>query len=484
MLNLNRAIQYTNPIRWPRSFTRKAIGMSIALILLLNLLFSQFYMPFFLLIFGIGIISFFFLGLDYFSREWGNISVPQFYKKLFWLSFFFRLIFVGYLYLLTLIYIPQSWPFEISAADSWTYNGIAKQLIGHIYTGDARNILSSMTRDRGDWGYPFYQGILYSIFGPYTFPVRLLNCLWGSITVVLLARISRYIFGLLHARLTGIIAMLMPSLMWFGGRQLKETVMIFMVVLVIYEAIMFVEKNNLKFIRIIIIIFFSFLLFYFRTVLAILTIGSVALYFSLNLLSHRRNKIIVSIGLIFLIYGFGMFSQRYNFIDPMVETYEDRYDYRQSNLESKIKVVRNISVKKAVIFPIMTVGAVLSPFPSFLNLEERQLATMAHSQNEVVRNIMFYFFFLGLFISLKKGFNRKSLPVIFVASYLVVTAISGTSIFDRFQLPALPFIIIIMSSGFIDSKKIWIRRWNYYLIGIILVMAAWNIFKLNIRGII
>lgn len=469
---------------WPKIYSSYALIFTFLLIVFFYIFFGSYIMPPLVLLFGASIVLVFFIGLKNYSLKWSRIPLPVFYKRLFWHSFVFRLIFVGIMYLLTLWLDPDSFPFEIRAADSWIYHNIGVKVAENINNGQFMKVLSKNLRSFNDYGHTLYVGILYYIFGPYTFVVRFFNAVFGSITAVYVSKISGKIFGESAGRLAGIIAMLMPAFWYYGGMHLKETVMIFIIMTVCYNATKIITTDKFRVLNIAGIIMFSFLLFYYRSFLAPLLILCVSAYFIMNLLKKRGNKpvLIFSFLLFTLIIGrliisFGYFSE----IQSALNQAKGRFDIQMTE---STKQVKGISFDKAIIYPLILAGAVITPFPSLLDFEERQLGMFVRYQNDMVRNIMYFFVFLGAFYAVRRKFKQGLLVLAFGFGYVAVLAISGVSFQARFQLPSLPFMIILMAGGFCYTDP-WIKKkWPIYLFFIFIAIFAWNYFKMSIRGLI
>lgn len=465
---------------WPLAFSKRAIIYSIVVPIIISLLYPSFFIPVGLYTIGIIIVAFFFLGLSHFTKSWSTLPYRVFEAKLFRYSFLFRFIYVFYLYALVYVIDPLSFPFELNAADSWVYHNAAVVLSKTSFS-DFFNVLPDLMKSRSDYGYPIYQGIIYSIFGPYTLPVRLINCFLGSYTVVLLSRITHHIFTEKHARIAGIIAMLFPSLLWFGAIQLKETLMLFITVLAFYQAIDLHSKNRLSLKSLIVIVLSVTFLFYFRTFHAVLVMLSIIIYFSLNWvrnLSVKKLVIIVTISssVVVVMNSIGLFSD-------VEAQYNDKENIFTRNLQGEVNLLRNISFKEAAVAPLVIIGSFITPFPSFLDTEKRQMPIIARFQNEMVRNLLYYFAILGVIICFKKSFKKTSILLFFIFSYLYVITAAANSFQDRFHLPMVPFIIIMMSVGIVESKVKWIHRWNWYIVFIFVAHISWSIFKLIIRGL-
>lgn len=462
---------------WPIRLSRKAILLSLLVTFSITLLYIRFAMPLDIMVAGILLILIFYLTLHYASKSWMQLPQRSFEMRLFWVGSFLRLLIVGYLYLLTAIHDPDSWPFEIGAMDSNTYDYVAKMLMKQPLS-NYDNYLDFM-KGRADYGYPIYQSILYKIFGPNTFWVRLLNVILSSITVIQVSRIARYLYSDRHAKYTGIIMMVIPSLMFYCGLQLKETLMIFLLTTAFYNAVKIKELKRLSLIGVTMLILSAVLLFYFRTFMAVIAIVSILSYLALAFFSSSRAAVLLFvffIGAYFLLSSAGI-------EDDIVAQYTDsQNDFLQRGLDSKANMA-NVSYNKAIVIPFMMAGAAITPFPSFLNTEERQVGIITVFQNEIIRNFMYYFYFMGVLYALRRYFKKSIMLLIFVGGYILAITIGGSSFQERFQLPALPFIIIFMSLGIAEATPKSIKWWNVYLVGVILAEVAWTTFKLTIRNI-
>lgn len=464
---------------WPGNFSKTAISFAFAVSIGISVIFIPYAMPIGLLFAGLLIVILFFQGINYFSKKFYGLSAQKLDKQLFVYSLIFRLIFVGYLYLLTFILDPGNFPFEIHAADSWVYHLAGKKL-AEVGFNDYWNQLGQLMKGRADYGYPVFLSLIYKLFGNITLPVRIVHALLGSFSIVLLARIARMLFSNDHARFTGIIAMLMPSLLWYTGLQLKETLMMYLVILAIYHAVKMLSIRRVKLMSIIFLVLSSFLLFFFRTFLAVLLISSIFLFYFYN---KSRTGIRISV-LVLFILGLLFLVNRYNIQQEVFsQYYESQNDYFNKSVQGDVINAR-ISVKLALVTPFIISSAFVTPFPSFLTTETRQISIVNTFQNELVRNFMYYFYFVGLLLCFKKHGKKAVILIFFVMSYVAIVTFGGSSFQERFQLPGLPFIIILMSVGIVESKRSTLLKWQNYLYIILIAQVIWTLFKLNVRGLI
>jgi hypothetical protein len=275
----------------------------------------------------------------------------------------------------------------------------------------------------------------------------------------------------------------MPALMWYGGMHLKETLMIFLIVTIFYHATNIVSSGKMNITVISVMIFFSFILFYFRTFLAVFTIMCVLIYFVLFFLKRKFNKGIVFISFLIFIVIVGNLITSFGFDKEVYSTLEASQEHFNLELTHSAKQ-RGVSYKQGSVSPLILAGAIITPFPSLLDFEERQLGIYTKFQNELIRNIMYFFAFLGILYSIRRVFRKSSLIVMFALGHIMILAMAAVSFQGRYQLPTLPFMIIFMAVGFSYTKRPLTGRWVIYLIFLFLAIFAWNYFKMSIRGLV
>jgi len=468
---------------WPEHYTRIAIVFALVLISFISLIFNSYIMPPFILAVGIVIILFFFLGLQYYSRFWSRIELKTFDKRLFLHSMFYRIVFIVLLYLLSYFYDPANFPFEINAVDSWLYHRASAQMAKLFFSGNAVDVGLYYFKTSADLGFPMYMAILYYIFGPQTIVVRIMNALWGSLTAVYVSRITRSIFGDAPGRLAGILTMLMPSLMWYSGMHLKESLMIFLVIAVMYHAIKIIQEGKINIASLVIMVLFTFSLFYFRTFLAMLVLVSVLVYFLLNFSKTKINRGLIFVSFMIFVVVMSNLITTLGFdqvISSNLDESEGRFDHELHYAAKQ----RGVNYQRALVSPFILVGAAVTPFPSLLDFEKRQLGIYMKFQNELTRNMMYFFSFMGLIYAIRNAFRKSSALLLFTFGYILILVIAAVSFQDRFQLPVLPFMIIFMSVGFSYGKRPITNKWFFYLALIFAAVFSWNFFKLSIRGLV
>jgi hypothetical protein len=468
---------------WPQAFSHKSIISTYLVILLLNLFYIKYYTPIPLLICILFTTIFFFESLYYFSVKWVKMDEIVFYRKLFWNSILIRILFLFIVYILTVIYDRNSLPLEMFADDAKRYLNSGYTLANNMFNGKFIKILPQQWKNQADWGFPTYLGFINSILPKSVLIVKFINIVWGSLTVVLLAKISSMLYTRRHAMLTGILAMLFPSLIWYNALYLKETLMILIITYIFYNAIKLVKIRESSLLSYFICFTGIIALFYFRTAIAVLVLLSLLFYFIANISFSKKNGLAILIMAVLLLSGIYSITHKMDQIEELTKQYELLENGDANIISQKLSMKKNVNILTSLAIPLVMVNTIIAPYPSFLNIDDRQIGVISHSQNEVIRILLFYFAIIGYVYLIKNSMRKSLLLLLFISGHLVLLGLTGAAYFDRFQLPALPFIIILLSVGIIDSSKKAFLNWNNYIYLIWIAAIAWQIFKLKIRGL-
>lgn len=446
------------------------------------LFFPSYIMPAPILLGGFGVILFFFFALQGYISAWKDTYDIK--TRLFLHSLLYRIIALVILYYLTALYDPANLPFELAASDAYNYHKSGVIVADAIFEG--RNVfdaLSHFWKNEADYGFSLWIGTLYIIFGKSVLAVKVFNTLVGSFTVVRIYQITKFAYGEKQARVAGVLTMLMPSLLWFTGIFLKETLLIFLIANIGYYTNQIIKTDRFRIPNTLIILALFGSIFFFRTVLVPLVLGCVLLQIVFHKTKNKNYRIFA--GFITLVLIFGSLFVTYELsmdkhIESAIEASQDQFG---TELD-KASADRGINYSVALVAPLLVSGAIITPFPSLLNFEERQIGIYAHFQNEIVRNIMYFFVFVGLIRFIKKRKTGAIFSASFAILYIMILAVSGISFQDRFQVLALPFLIVFMSDGVVAQYHNKEKHWVVYLSFIFMAILAWNLFKLSNRGLL
>lgn len=466
---------------FPKIFANKAIGFYFLLLLVVSVLFFQYALPLWLMMFGIVEVLMFFLGTNYCTKAWANISSKAFVNRLFAVSFIIRVFYVIFSYF---FYLEMTGiPFEFSAADVRFYNEMGKY--GHYLISNGEfdflnkfyayaNMLYS------DAGYPIYLSFVYWLSGDSLIFTRILHALWLSLTAVLIYKLAARNFGESVGRMAGIFCMLMPNLIYYCGLHLKEPVMVFLTVLFVERADYLVRGDRVRIWPLILVLLSGIATFFFRTVLGAELFASLgfALVFSASKIVGWGKKILVSILVIFVL-GIGIGGQ---IADEVSTIWEVGSSGQEANMQWRSERKGGNAFAKYAGAAVFAPMIFTLPFPTVIHTEGQENQQMINGGN-YVKNIMSFFTIFALFSLLLSGEWRKHvLPLALLCSYLFVLALSNFAHSERFHLPALPFVMMFAAYGVSLMQNKHKRWFNIWCIVIFVIGIAWSWFKLAGKG--
>lgn len=121
---------------------------------------------------------------------------------------------------------------------------------GHIYTNPASPIT---VWQYGYSGMTYLLGTIYYFFGPLKFSPRLLNCLMGVGTGILIYYLVKDIFGNGLAKLSAIFTLFMPSLFLWSITFLKDTPFTFFSCIVLWSFVRFQKTKRAQYLLILLL---------------------------------------------------------------------------------------------------------------------------------------------------------------------------------------------------------------------------------------
>ena len=470
----------------PHKITNPAILVYLAALLTISVIYSSQAMYWYWWVFGILEVVGFFYFANRQSRLWANIGSQPFQKNVFWTAFLLRVVVMLFLYWFHDTMTGQ--PFAYGAADEIGYHEEAKWMAQTIRDGHFSTYLNyKFVQSNGvsDAGYPMYLGFVYLLSGDSIIVARLLKCLWGALTCILLYRLGKRNFGAHVGRLAAILMMLEPHFYIYGSLHLKETEMIFMMMLFLERADNLVRSRNFNFSNIAVVVLLLASLFTFRTVLGLTGVFSIVmalLLTSKRVMSWGKRIVFLLVFAATALYFAGgrIFSE--------IETIWELKDTNQSSRMSEIVQTQSYAqyAGAAVFAPmIFTI-----PFPTMVETEGQETSRLLHG-GMVVKNIMSYFCIIALIsllFPLIPGYNKwrdHVLIGVFLLGYLAILVFSAFAHADRFHMPALALEMLFIAYGVSLSRIPQIQRWYKYWLALMFVaMVAWNWFKLAGRGMI
>ncbi|MCQ2339163.1 MAG: hypothetical protein MJZ79_00045 [Paludibacteraceae bacterium] len=455
-------------------------------------------------IFGIVEVLTFFIMTNYLSRHWSvdTFQPKRFAKNIFWSAFLIRVSYVLITYWFNILQTGDAFGYE--NADPMFYDQIGHD--GAQWLSDGNwNLLDCFRQYYGlgsgrrhavafsDTGFPIFVSIVYWLSGNGDFSIfalRLMNCLLGAWTVLLMYRLSQRHFGESTARVVAVLCVLMPNLIYYCGTGLKEVLMVFLTVFFIERADHLMQERSFTIMPTLGLIAIAFYLFMIRNVLAITLI--LALLTALILSSQRVvkwGKRVALIGLSFCFLSIMIF-QNTEIMREAQSIVEEGGSGQKENMEwrstrKNADRIGNTFAKyagAAVFAPmIFTI-----PFPTMVETPEQEVQKMIHGGN-FCKNVMSFFTIMALFILLFRGeWRAHVLPLAILCGYLIVLVFSRFAQSERFHQPVLCFELMFAAYAIsrIRERKIYMTWYSIWLGVMFLAAILWNWFKLAGREMV
>ena len=468
-----------------KSFKINTVFIFIGALILFNAVyFFEYLMPLHWLIINAIVIIFSILSFYKINIRWKEIDRKLFGKKLFKLSLIINLISLGFVYLLCYLYNGTF--FEPGAADSVSYHTTGGVLAKNFGNGNYSLVQYLDVRDYSDYGYNVFLGTIYFIFGPYTLVARLFNVLFLTLTVNSIFKLTEIIYDLKIAKTASLLTAFTPLLLFFVGVNLKESVMIFLLVAATLFSVSILVANENSTKNFMFLVLSVILLFFFRTVLGVVFVSSFFVFYLVNLQAKNNSVRFFSIiGVFACIIVILFFLDDIGVTKNILRVY-DHYD-SQTDVELSDKISRSsgvgLSVQKVLVIPLLFISVLIAPFSTMVFLDNQvQIAWL--SSGNLMKNIFAFYAIFGLWYSIKHFRKKAAIIICIIIGYSLVIAISAQSTSTRFQLVSLPFLNIFTAVGLHKLQEDKIKYWHIYLFVIFIAIFAWNYFKLSIRNLI
>lgn len=470
---------------FPKSLSRKAIVVYLISLLSVSILYVQYALPWWLMLFGIISVVVFFHYSSLLSKEWQIFSSKGFEKKVFWTAFLIRLVYVIFIY--NLNYELYGTYYESSEGDITWYVPTAEFLANSIRNGSfTLDLLSYNIIDISDSGYVLYLLFLYVFtldFGTVVIPL-LLKSIMGAYTCVYVYRIAVRHFGESIGKLAAIFCVLQFNMIWWCGSMMKETEMVFFTFAFIEKADILMYARKLKYKNLIPVALLGLWVFTFRSALALCLFASLLLTILLS--PHKTIKqskkiiVIISLGTIMLLFAGNLFH------DKIIETYNTvTSSHQQTNMEWRSRRENGNTFAKYAGAAVFAPLIFTIPFPSMVYTFQNQEMLMQVNGGNYVKNVLSFFVIYAMFwLLFTKEWRKHILPIAILCSYLVALVLSEFAQSGRFHMPILPLEMMFAALGFSIIKQRQLRWFNFALAFEVVICIAWAWFKLKGRNLI
>lgn len=469
----------------PRQMANQAIIAYVLAFFAVAILHMDRFMEWYFMLFGLVWVVGFFSLASSLSISWRHVSREKaFEKKLFGTALIIRLCYVVFIHFFYLSMTGK--PLEFSTADSEGYIETVQWLLQVLDSRGWDGLITVLSHlGLGDTGFPVFLMLPYAIFDEAALLVRIIFAFVGSHMCILMYRLTRANMDEPTARLTAIFCMLYPIFICYNGITLKETLMIWILVLFVQQGDDLLHNRNFKFFKIASVIGLGLLLFTFRTVLgmvAFLALGF-ALVFTSNRIVSAGKKVLIGIlalAMIALVASDRLVREINQITSADVRSQteislQNRYGSgKRGGLGNSFAKYASAAVFAPLIFTI--------PFPTMVDVGSQEDMRLIHGGN-FVKNVTSGFVILAMFMLLFSGEWRKhTLPLAIMLGYLVMLMFTQFAHSLRFHIPAMPFEMMFVAYA-ITHLRVKHKRWYvYWLILCVISCVGWNWFKLAGRG--
>lgn len=471
----------------PKWLTRQSIYAYCALLIVVSAVFFRRIMPPLFMLIGVASVGAFFYYANVLSKRWCTISPHTYEKRLWKYGLSIRIVYVIASYIFYLVMTGK--PFEFGSADAWLYHLCADRVATYMGNGDfgfARMIRGELGTNLqfSDMGYATYLSIVYYISNHSIMAARVLKAVWSTWTVVLMYRLARNHFGEEIGRMTGVLCLLMPNLIYYCGLHLKETEMLFLVVFYLQKADELLILRQFKLKNLLPVGLAAFALFSFRTVLgavALLALATALVLSSSRVVKWGRRILIGIIALGFV--GLMMQEQITSEIEDVAQT--DAREQQRANMEWRAKKEGGNTFAKYAGAAVFAPLIFTIPFPTMVNVDSQENQMMIHGGNYVKNMLSFFTIFAILSLVLSGEWRKHVFPLAFMLGYLLVLVFSNFAQSERFHMPVLSVELMFAAMAiFTVGNRQRYRRWfNYWTILIVIANIGWAYIKLKGRGL-
>ena len=327
---------------------------------------------------------------------------------------------------------------EFSAADSRVVTILGLEGANAFRNGNF-NVPKYLVIYKWNMGYGVYLSFVYWLTGDSIFIARLLKVVWSAWTVLCFMLTTRT-FGENTGRITAILAMLMPNLIYYCGLHLKEVEMVFIAVAFLERADYVLRSNKITFTQIFVVLLLTFLLFTFRTVLGAVAIFALisSVVFSTKTVVKWHKRVLVGLWVVLAI----VFFAGGQIATEVEETWENRSINQQEGMEYRAQREGGNVFAKYGSRAIFAPAIFIIPIPSMVDIYGQENQQLLHGGNYVKNILAFFLLFSFLLILREKKWRDFTLIEVYFLGYLMVIAFSNFAQSERFHLPALPIYIM------------------------------------------
>lgn len=379
-------------------------------------------------------------------------------KNLAGIVFFYSILFVAVCN--WLFYLHHGTYLEFNSVDSTFYHTLSLKISYLPFFSGLRWLGKNIPFE--EWGMLLYVSTLYRVI-PSNLFVNFVNIVLGAASAVMLFKTASFFIENKAAFMSALAFSCASFMFYIHAGGLKESLFCFNVIGFFYYSYSYFYKRKLRLLAS--IVPFGFFIYILRPV--VLGFVIVALAFLIFPKTTKSPSYLI-VALVIIIAS--------AFIFPDIYVSAERY------LSSTEAIMAGVSpaakqagsVQNAYFMSLLS--SFIGPLPTFIFKNKE--GVFLYSTGLLLRAILSYYFFLGLWLIFK---TRKTImyPIATFAIFEIFSLVVILESFElRLNMPHFPFIYIVSFFGiFMKSKVPYLKKYNFmeiYLFAVFIIVLAWN----------
>lgn len=390
----------------------------------------------------------------------------KFISQIFIISILVSLIYAIF-YNIYFYYYNNSW-FEFNAKDSVQYYNQALIIYENFISGNSiyKGLIPFVKFE--DLGFSTLISFLWYFSFKSLYTIIFFNILIKSFSAVYIYKIGKYLFNELDAKLSAIIFVFLPVFNYYSSINLKEIFMIFMLLVMAYNLMLFLYEKKNKYLIFLVILLI--LMLFIRPVNSILIISIIPFFYLFNLKKISiKTLVFISAfgGLIFFFSNLPILQDSITLVERSSDQFDNSISYSQSR-----KGGNKLASKASI--PLLFSLSFLTPLSTSVKINNQEHFWI-HLSNNFLLGSLSIFFMISVFKLYQKS---KYIPIIsIILFYFLIITVAGLSTSVRRYLPIVPFILILIPYGIRNVNKNFTLKFlifNFFILGLTIV---WNVFK-------
>ena len=429
---------------------------------------------------GAGAVLMFFLLTYLFYQRWQRDERKRFLRKAFLVALGIRFVYVGAI--IYYYYLQTGNSLEYQAADSLSYHQWAAYLSDLVKEGHFKSVfqlLNANTMGFSDQGYILYLTGLYTIIDHNVLGPRLLKALMSAFMCLSVYRLTSRNLGEKTARLATLMVVFMPQFIYYNGTYLKETEMLFLATLTLERMDYLLHSHRYTWWNILCVILLTTLTFGFRTIVGMLLILSfiVAVWTSKKEQVSKKARwiitgIVAAITLLLLLTPIGR---------EMIIIL--KVNFRENNFLVEKYQQLGMRYAEYANWKTLAPGVFVLPLTNLVEVANETQKMMNGAF--FVKNFLAFFAMWSVVVAFRdRKWRGLNLIATYTLGYILLMAFSFAVMSERYQLPAMPGIVILSAFAMRRFRRKDFPFFYAYCALLFIAIVAWNYLKIAGRGLI